>query len=200
MNTQVGVDPYHRFRVPGEDDPCIRRHGGNSESMAAWEKVKPHLRETYERILDVYRQERCPLAPKRVCEILGKHPSDLSGRFTELKELGLLVRTNLTDRGSRCLELADVWLQRQLGPKVVKPEQVLQHLKDIRGPEYAPGEKDLEFCRMVAEQATKAQNITVNQVIEIASLIRGTKLNLSVQQIQTVNRLVSRITEVFPVS
>jgi hypothetical protein len=199
MNAQVGIDPYHRFRVPGEDDPCIRRHGGSPESMAEWEKVKPNLRETYERILTLYRQEGRPLAPKEICEMLGKHPSDLSGRFTELKEMGLLVPTQNSYKGSRCLELAEVWLQRQLGPKVVTPEQVLQHLKDIRGPEYVPGERDLEFSRMVAEQATEAQNITVKQVIEIASLIRGTKLNLSVQQIQMVNRLVSRITEVFPV-
>ena len=197
MGTQIGIDPYHRFRVVGEDDPCIRRHGGNFESMAAWENVKPHLRETYERILTVYRQEGRPLAPKEICEILGKHPSDLSGRFTELKEMGILTPTEFMYKGSRCLELISPWSERtkeELSKKVVTKEQVLGCIKDLRGSSYHPTEADEEFAEGAARWATMNQDLNVNQLIDIASRIIGEEpLRLSVMQTQFFNMLASKI-------
>ena len=61
----------------------------------------------------------CPL------EMPGKHPGDLSGRFTELKEMRILVRTNHLYKRSRCLELESAWMARVLAPKTVTKEQVL---------------------------------------------------------------------------
>jgi hypothetical protein len=101
VNTHEGIDPYHRF----SDDPCRFRHGGNIDSRAAWERVSPKLRETYEKILAFYYASPNPLAPKEVCKLMGKHPSDLSGRFTELKEMGILHPVDDTFEGSRRLEL-----------------------------------------------------------------------------------------------
>jgi hypothetical protein len=90
VNTREGVDPYHRF----SDDPCRFRHGGNIDSRAAWERVSLQRRETYEKILAFYHDSLNPIAPK-----------DLSGRFTELKEMGILRPVDETFEGSRRLEL-----------------------------------------------------------------------------------------------
>jgi hypothetical protein len=101
VNTHEGIDPYHRF----SDDPCERKHGGNIDSRAAWERVSPQRRETYEKILAFYHDSPSPIAPKEICKWMGKHPSDLSGRFTELKEMGILHPVDETFAGSRRLEL-----------------------------------------------------------------------------------------------
>jgi hypothetical protein len=190
MSTQIGIDPYHRFRVIGETDPCIRRHGGNSESMAAWEKVQPTLRETYEKILDVYRRERRPISPKEICEILGKHPSDISGRFTELKEMGVLVRTHELYKGSRCLELAEDWLQRAINP--VTQEMVLGFIRELRG-NWKPSEGDLEFAAMAAKQASITGETSAAKLIDLVPLLTGVKLNPTVKQIVFFNQLAGKI-------
>jgi hypothetical protein len=101
VNTHEGIDPYHRFT----DDPCERKHGGNIDSRAAWERVSSQRRETYEKILAFFYASTNPLSPKEVCQRMGKHPSDLSGRFTELKEMGILHPIDDTFEGSRRLEL-----------------------------------------------------------------------------------------------
>jgi len=101
VNTHEGIDPYHRF----SDDPCRFRHGGNIDSRAAWERVSPQRRETYEKILAFYYDSPNPIAPKEICKWMGKHPSDLSGRFTELKEMGILHPIDDRFKGSRRLEL-----------------------------------------------------------------------------------------------
>ena len=101
FNTHAGLDPYHRFTK----DPCERKHGGNVDSRAAWERVSPQRKETYAKILKYFYASNIPLSPKEVCKLMGKHPSDLSGRFTELKEMGILQPTNDTFAGSRRLAL-----------------------------------------------------------------------------------------------
>jgi len=110
FNTQVAVDPYNRF----VDDPCQSRHGGNIDSMIAWEKVRDHVNEIHEKILREYTACPVPISPKEICEKWGVHPSDISGRFTELKQAGMLVSTAETYKGSRCLELAERWYERAL--------------------------------------------------------------------------------------
>jgi hypothetical protein len=101
VNTGEGIDPYLRF----DDDPCRFRHSGNIDSRAAWERVSSQRRETYEKILAFFYASANPLSPKEVCQLMGKHPSDLSGRFTELKEMGILHPIDDTFEGSRRLEL-----------------------------------------------------------------------------------------------
>jgi DNA-binding Lrp family transcriptional regulator len=190
---RVGLDPYNRFRVPGETDPCQSRHHGNLESRAAWDKVKPTLRETYEKILEIYRKERRPLSPKEICQMLDKHPSDLSGRFTELKEMGILVRTHQLYDGSRCLELAEDWLARTLEVKVVTKEQVLAFIKELKGEGYTPGESDVEFADKAARLGS---SVSGAKLITIASLVIGRKLNPSVNLTVFFNKLASKILQV----
>jgi hypothetical protein len=101
VNTHEGVDLYHLFG----NNPCKFHHGGNIQYRAAWERVSPQRRETYEKILAFFYDSPGPLSPKEVCKLMGKHPSDLSGRFTELKEMDILHPIDETFEGSRRLEL-----------------------------------------------------------------------------------------------
>ena len=110
FNTRVGVDPYNRF----VDDPCQRKHGGNIDSMIAWGRIREHINDIHEDILREYMASAVPISPKEFCEKWGKHPSDISGRFTELKQAGALVPTAETYKGSRRLELTERWVERVL--------------------------------------------------------------------------------------
>jgi hypothetical protein len=101
FNTHVGVDPYHRFT----EDPCESRHGGNIDSRAAWERVGLCRRQTYNKILAFYHASPNPISPKEICEVMGIQLNVISGRFTELKEMGILHPIDDTFNGSRRLEL-----------------------------------------------------------------------------------------------
>jgi DNA-binding transcriptional ArsR family regulator len=109
FNTQVGVDPYNRFN----DDPCAAKHGGNLDSMMSWRKTKDRVRKIHQEILTYYRNSPEPLSAKEIAERMGKTLNAISGRLTELKELGLLRATTQTYEGSRRLELVDDWLARE---------------------------------------------------------------------------------------
>lgn len=101
VDTHVGVDPFHRFT----EDPCESRHKGNVDSRTAWEKVSPRRQETYRQILKFYYASPDPISPKEICQMMGVNPNDISGRFTELKEMGILHPIDDTFKGSRRLEL-----------------------------------------------------------------------------------------------
>jgi hypothetical protein len=109
FNTHVsGLDPYLRFN----DDICAGKHGGNIDSMIAWERIQEHVREVHTAILKIFAASKEPLAPKQVAAMLSVQFNTISGRFTELKQQGILRSTAQTWEHSRCLELVDRWIER----------------------------------------------------------------------------------------
>jgi hypothetical protein len=110
FNTQVAVDPYNRFN----DDPCARKHGGNVDSILAWERVRDGVPEVFQRILDEYEATNQPIAPKEMAHKWGVPHSNISGRFSTLKQKGILRATAQKWRNSRRLELTDRWLESVL--------------------------------------------------------------------------------------
>jgi hypothetical protein len=77
---------------PPAADPCAGRHGGNECSTAAHRRILPHKGETYARILAIIRARGAAGATvKELAQDLGTHPSNISGRLTELKQAGELV-------------------------------------------------------------------------------------------------------------
>jgi hypothetical protein len=118
FNTQIGVDPYNRFN----DDPCAGKHGGNVDSMLAWERVRVGLPEIFQRILDEYEATDQPIAPKEMAYKWGVPHSNISGRFSTLKQKGILCATNQKWQNSRRLELTERWLERVLSADLTESD------------------------------------------------------------------------------
>jgi len=110
FNTQAPVDPYNRFN----DDPCARKHGGNVDSILAWERIRDGVPEVFQRILDEYEATDQPIAPKEMAHKWEVPHSNISGRFSTLKQKGILRATAQKWRNSRRLELTDRWLESVL--------------------------------------------------------------------------------------
>jgi len=99
----VGHDPYQRFST----DPTRHKHHGNQESRAAWEKVLLKLTESQEDVLLIIQGAHPePITPKEIANVLGKPLHSVSGRCTELKEQGLVEKSDIVRSGSRALRLA----------------------------------------------------------------------------------------------
>jgi predicted Rossmann fold nucleotide-binding protein DprA/Smf involved in DNA uptake len=99
----VSNDPYQRF----SDDPCKNKHHGNRESRIAWELVLQKLTETQEDVLAIIQEAHPePITAKEVASVLGKPFHSVSGRCTELKEQGLVEKSEIVRDGSRALRLA----------------------------------------------------------------------------------------------
>lgn len=99
----VGHDPYQRFST----DPTRHKHHGNRESRAAWEKVLLKLTESQEDVLLIIQGAHPePITPKEIANVLGKPLHSVSGRCTELKEQGLVEKSDIVRNGSRALRLA----------------------------------------------------------------------------------------------
>ena len=80
---------------PRVRDVCAGRHGGNPESVAAFERVAPTLNETRAAILEFARSRKTAgVTVHDVCKHFGKTPNEVSGRLTELKseEFGFALR------------------------------------------------------------------------------------------------------------
>lgn len=73
-------------------DVTARKHGGNPESVAAHERVKPHKLLDRERVLSWVSGSRGVTA-KDVARIMGRQLNSISGRFSELAAEGLITRT-----------------------------------------------------------------------------------------------------------
>jgi hypothetical protein len=95
-------DPYSRFT---SGDPSKGR--GNQESRAAWQRVLDHLVESQLDVLCIV--QGChpePVNAKEIAQALNKPLHCISGRVTELLEMGLVEKTDTVRNRSRCLRLA----------------------------------------------------------------------------------------------
>lgn len=73
-------------------DICRNRHDGNANSTKAFEKVKRSINPTRETILDLIgKLQNANLSRlDEIAKRLGKEKNQVSGRFSELKKLGII--------------------------------------------------------------------------------------------------------------
>lgn len=99
----VGYDPYQRF----SDDPTRNKHHGNRESRMAWERAKYTVVESQQAILNALEAvEPEGLTGKECARILAKGFNAVSGRITELLEMGLVYDTKERRDGCRIVKLS----------------------------------------------------------------------------------------------
>tara|TARA_R110000764_G_scaffold17520_2_gene48143 strand:+ start:479 stop:868 length:390 start_codon:yes stop_codon:yes gene_type:complete len=84
-------------------DICANKHQGNAESVAAHDSIKPSLPKRRMLILSIFLTGR--YTPKQVASMMLAQLNTISGRFTELKEMGLLEPTGDRVEGSAVLRL-----------------------------------------------------------------------------------------------
>jgi hypothetical protein len=85
---QPSLFPLPVFRA----DPCASKHGGAETSTSAHNRVRPHKRVIYERVLAIIRARGSAGATvHELAEVLDTFPSNISGRLTEMRALRLLT-------------------------------------------------------------------------------------------------------------
>lgn len=79
------------FSTPVESDPSARKHGGNRKSVAAFERIKTRVIGDQERVrVFVGGCGWNGATLKEVAKAFEKFPHQISGRFTTLKQKGLI--------------------------------------------------------------------------------------------------------------
>jgi hypothetical protein len=74
-------------------DPCERKHGGNAESRAAWQRASRGVAGARADVLRVIREADGGATSKEVAAALGRGLNAISGRLTELAAAGAIRRT-----------------------------------------------------------------------------------------------------------
>lgn len=86
-----GDDFARAVRVP-DYDACEARHGGNARSAAANDRAAPTKQEQRRRVLAAVRAAgTAGLTCKELARAWGTGMNNVSGRFTELRKLGLIA-------------------------------------------------------------------------------------------------------------
>ncbi len=85
-----------------ELDITSSRHGGNEESMAAFEKASLHIHDRHRTILRLYERHGS-MSAKEVAQALGRTLNAISGRISELKAGLYLEPIGLRREGSAVL-------------------------------------------------------------------------------------------------
>lgn len=77
-------------------DICSNKHGGNSESVAAFEETSENYREAMRESIYGIALARgaSGVTTDEVARIFSKPPNAVSGRLTDLKKAGRLIATN----------------------------------------------------------------------------------------------------------
>lgn len=73
-------------------DICARKHKGNSESNAAHESIKECKSVWHLRIMRYIRKCKKGATCREVCHSYCKGMNEISGRFSELKQAGHIVK------------------------------------------------------------------------------------------------------------
>jgi hypothetical protein len=87
------------------NDITANKHGGNAQSAAAFERAKRGFNRSRQDILDLLKLHPAGLTCKEMSTLLGKPMHKLSGRITELKELGQLNTTETIRAGGAVVVL-----------------------------------------------------------------------------------------------
>ena len=92
------------FDLQTRRDPTAARHGGQETSQSAHKRVLPYKRGIFLAILKLYRQAgSLGLTAKDVAYQLGKQLNEISGRITELRQMGFIHLTPGKRLNSRVL-------------------------------------------------------------------------------------------------
>lgn len=102
MDEQLAMqfsEALHQKRIA--DDICENRHRGSETSVEA-NPTEEAKRESHQQIIALCR-ETGRVWLKSVCRALGKEKNEVSGRLSELKEMGVLMPSG--DREEKCAVL-----------------------------------------------------------------------------------------------
>jgi hypothetical protein len=153
------------------DDITAGKHGGNSESAAAYKKLSNSIPGIHRAILDLlHRASPEPMTAKEIAGAMGKPLHANSGRVTELKQLGKLRATKIVRNHSRAVELVDDWLQRTpsvLSPVPATPAGTLPPKKRPRGLSRPfTGDEIVEMNRLAGREAEKFAQLLNKSILE----------------------------------
>lgn len=93
------------FNEPG--DLCAYKHGGNTESRAAFEAIKGTLSESQADVLSAIMRRPDGMTADELCVAFDKLPNTISPRVTELRMKGKIVKDGTRPTRSGCK--AAVW-------------------------------------------------------------------------------------------
>jgi len=79
------------------NDICQAKHGGNQQSIEAYESALPSMAKARRSVLEAVRQAMdAGITAKEYAERSGRQLNTVSGRFSELSREGWIKRTNRT--------------------------------------------------------------------------------------------------------
>jgi hypothetical protein len=86
-------------------DITAGKHGGNDQSVAAFEKAKRGSAQARQDIVALLQQNPAGLTCKEMSDLLNREMHKISGRITELKELGQVTSTDTVRNGGAVVVL-----------------------------------------------------------------------------------------------
>lgn len=79
-------------------DICKSRHRGNTESDAAFDKTKDAIPHQRQKVFDaIQKRPKLGFTCKELAEMWGVGMNAISGRFSELKRDGMIVKVGVRD-------------------------------------------------------------------------------------------------------
>ena len=96
MNTTQAI---FQFDVVASD-VTARKHRGRANSVEAHESIKPAKETRWRQIEDTLRAHPMGLTGKEIAELHGVAFNAISGRFSEMKELGILREQGRRDKSA----------------------------------------------------------------------------------------------------
>src|SRR4051794_15772701 len=87
------------------NDITANKHGGDTQSAAAFEKAKHGMGKARQDIVDLLKQHPAGLTCKEMSELLDRPMHALSGRVTEMKEYGMVNATETIREGGAVVVL-----------------------------------------------------------------------------------------------
>lgn len=89
-------------------DITANKHGGNAQSVAAFEKAKHGAAQAQQDIVELLKQHPDGLTCKEMSALLNREMHKISGRVTELKEQGQVIATDkVRDGGAVVVLISD---------------------------------------------------------------------------------------------
>ncbi len=98
------IELMERPAITSSADISRRRHKGNAESNAVFQRVAEYLPQSRQRVLDFIREQGTNGATAQECaNALGLPIHKVSPRFSELKRDGQIVKIGVRNDGGVCV-------------------------------------------------------------------------------------------------
>lgn len=91
-------------------DVCARKHGGNPQSVEAFEAIRDTLSANQEWILSIIKKREHGVTVDELSYALDTTPNAISGRITELRMMGKIEKCGTRKTRSGCS--AAVWIAK----------------------------------------------------------------------------------------